>query len=323
MEREKIDSWADQSSRRLAVDAIREQWREQFDRCRRFTALSRLSKLVRSPLGAGYRHGLSLCCDRLNLKLRKRVRTFFGEKMTVVLPEGVSHFLFCNRFFEESSTWWLLHRLEPESVFLDVGAHLGYFSALASKLVGEKGSVHAFEPTPATFALLKENTRECSNTSLHRVALWSHRTKMQFRDYGLKFSGLNSFTSPRLPEGPHSRELFRSDGQHQELIVETQSLDRFLEQSGLVPDFVKVDAEGSEYAILQGMQRTLLSFRPLLLIEVGDFGRGAHTSNQLLRFLFHFGYQALEFEAGRERRHQPRESYPPSNLLFVPVEQVR
>ena len=51
-------------------------------------------------------------------------------------------------FFGEGLTRMLLSHLKPEMTFIDVGAQLGYFTLLASWLVGESGHVHSFEPTP-------------------------------------------------------------------------------------------------------------------------------------------------------------------------------
>lgn len=63
--------------------------------------------------------------------------------------------------------------LRPGDVAVDVGAHIGYFTLIMSKLVGENGSVFAFEPEPLNFALLSKNVaaNNIKNAFLLRKAL--------------------------------------------------------------------------------------------------------------------------------------------------------
>ena len=63
--------------------------------------------------------------------------------------------------------------LTPGSVFVDIGANVGYFTRMASKLVGEQGRVLAFEPMPRAERILRLNTRDLSNVEVFPVALSS------------------------------------------------------------------------------------------------------------------------------------------------------
>ena len=83
-----------------------------------------------------------------------KVRTFWGDVMTVVLPECVSQGIARESYYEPLETVVLMQLVAPGSVFFDIGAHMGYFTLLASRLVGETGRVHAFEPTPQTYSVL-------------------------------------------------------------------------------------------------------------------------------------------------------------------------
>jgi len=53
-------------------------------------------------------------------------------------------------FFEEGLTRAIIEKLRPGDTFVDIGAHVGYYTILASLLVGAEGHVVAFEPTPRT-----------------------------------------------------------------------------------------------------------------------------------------------------------------------------
>lgn len=80
--------------------------------------------------------------------------TFWGDKMLVLLPESVSLSIFLLGFFEEGLTSMVLENVDEGDVFIDVGAHFGYYTLISSLLVGTTGQVHSFEPTPSTYEIL-------------------------------------------------------------------------------------------------------------------------------------------------------------------------
>ncbi len=293
------------------MEGIREQFEREFRLWRR--PLHR--KLLQAPLRVVRTRLVAQLARRLPRPLELETPTFWGGRMRIVLPEGVSHALYYNRFLEAGLTRFMLERLRPGMVFLDVGAHFGYFSLLASELVGRQGAVHAFEPTPDTFQRLGANTSARPNVRIHRLALWSERTELDFHDYGLEFSGLNSFTELRLPAARRPKTRI-SSSLHR---VRAVPLDAFLHERGLRPNLVKIDAESAELKVLEGMTETLAGPRPLLSVEVGDLEvAAAPASRELIAFLAARGYRALEFTGSGFEPHEPRESYPPGNLFFVP-----
>jgi predicted methyltransferase len=78
--------------------------------------------------------------------------------MEVQLPESMSEQLVRFGLIEPDVTAYLLALLRFGDSFIDVGAHYGYHSLLAAQLVGPRGYVHAFEPTPSTRQVLMTNT---------------------------------------------------------------------------------------------------------------------------------------------------------------------
>jgi FkbM family methyltransferase len=253
------------------------------------------------------------------------VETFFGEAMTVVVPELISLLISQFQFFEYGLSSVLLQRLEPGMHVVDVGAHLGYFTLLAATLVGPTGSVHAFEPTPGTFALLRQNAGGRPNVVLNERAVFSRSGRVEIQDYGLMCAGWNSLFGPR-PVGLPPELLADIQANARRHVVEAVPLDEYLAGAGVRPHFVKVDAESAEGAILAGMTQTLRDVRPLLAIEIGDFPvPGAATTRELIGRLEPFDYVPLEFDHARGTlvRHTTRAEYPEAdNLFFVPAEKM-
>jgi FkbM family methyltransferase len=236
--------------------------------------------------------------------------------MTVVLPDGISHFLYCTRFFEETSTRWLLQHLKPGQVFFDVGAHFGYFTLLAASIVRDTGSVHAFEPTPGSCRMLRENTASHRNVAIREAALWRQDCQLPFKDYGLRFSGLNSFTSPRISDSVRRREPRQPEDRQRDILVRAIRGDDYVEHAGVVPDLVKIDAEGAELAILEGLSRTLRKSHPLLIVEVEDEDSyGRVSSRQVVDLLSRLGYRVLE---DPNQGHSTVAAAASQNVLFAP-----
>jgi len=103
-------------------------------------------------------------------KLLKRVGTKIGSSL---LPEefetrvGSSRFVFRPKIdglyylnysdAEPGVDRVLREKLKKGDTFIDIGAHIGYYSILARNIVGESGKVIAFEPNPESYKLLKKN----------------------------------------------------------------------------------------------------------------------------------------------------------------------
>lgn len=124
--------------------------------------------------------------------------------------------------------------LRPGWVFYDVGAHAGYHALLASRLVGPSGRVIAFEPHPLNVARLRRHValNRTSNLQVFAAAVAARSGS------GRLMEGGNSYASRLDPDGP--------------IPVPLTSLDEYAEQSGVVPDAVKIDVEGSESDVIEG-----------------------------------------------------------------------
>ena len=237
---------------------------------------------------------------------------FTGQRMRVVLPEIVGTQLYRHRYIEGALTRVLIDHLRPGMVFVDVGAHYGYFSLVASVLVGPAGAVFALEPGRHAFDLLARNVRDVPVIHPDAVAACSHTGTGELHDFGVGNSALNTLLGmARVP--PEDRRRLRS----QAYPVRCSALDDYIAASGGVPDFVKIDAEGSELAILTGMRTVLTEAAPMLAIEAGDYdGMTAPPTMTSIEFLESLGYRCLEYADGLQP-HRRRLRYGYDNLYFV------
>jgi FkbM family methyltransferase len=179
--------------------------------------------------------------------------------------------------------------LSPGDVFVDIGAHVGYFSILASSLIGEKGEVFAFEPAPA---MQKSFLRNLDLNKLANVHLFPHAVSNKFGEAVFWFNRTETGTSSLRPVKSNETE---------EVKVKTVILDQYLEPD--VKDrvkLVKIDIEGAELLALEGMWDLLKRENgPDIMCEVTDeFLRDLGGSEEtLLTLMKGYGYRAFWIEA--------------------------
>lgn len=238
-----------------------------------------------------------------------------GDRMRVVVPEIVGTELFRQGFIEPGLTAVMIHALRPGMTFVDVGAHYGYHSLVASRLVGPSGSVVAIEPARGVLPLLRANTAGAGNITVDAVAACATSGPVLLQDFGAGDSALSTILGgARVP--PAERARLRADAYP----VPGVALDDHLLDRGIRPDFVKLDAEGAELDILSGMERILDEVGPVVAMEVGDYhGMESPATTASLDRLEERGYRAWEWSSGRLRPHLRRLRYGYDNLVFVKV----
>lgn len=235
--------------------------------------------------------------------------------MRVLLPEAVSAHVWRYGYFEEDVCAFLLLSLIPGSTFVDIGAHFGFFSLLASELVGPRGRVVAIEAMPQTFEYLRRNlqTRAAyrNGIAVNRAA-YNEDGPLTFFDYGLEHAGMNSALGWRGDAEVAGDRKVQVQGERADGIFEKLELSRV--------DLIKIDTESSELLVLRGLEISLLRFRPLLILEVGDFFvDGAPGSAEVVEWLVSRGYAPHEYVEGVLRPHSPQKRYGYGNLLFLPT----
>ena len=159
------------------------------------------------------------------------------------------------------------------SCFIDVGAHVGYWS----KYMAKRGiKVYSFEPTPETFRRLLSMSLKYPEITAYRIALAEASGTRQMYTY--KCTGENSlrFNHPEFLE---------------EIIdVEVKALDDmvFTEPVGLI----KIDTEGYENLILVGAVKTIIKYKPRIILEVHRGQRKLEDEEQILFDILHtLGYR--------------------------------
>ena len=178
----------------------------------------------------------------------------------MVLDENDSLNLAWNRIYDPFETKVMLSLVRPKDVIVDIGANIGYYTLIFSKITGKGGKVFAFEPGRSNFMILKENLR--INNYIDRVVTVNKAvTSEDNREINLYLNNTNHgmnriFKSEKYGKGTDSIEK-----------IGTITLDSYFSHNQIQKvDFVKLDIEGSEYGAIKGMQQTLKNNESIKII---------------------------------------------------------
>jgi FkbM family methyltransferase len=150
----------------------------------------------------------------------------------------------------------LMEFLKEGTVFYDLGAHVGFFTLLASCLVGDHGQIVAFEPNPENVKYLNKHIE------------WNQRKNVLVIEaaIGDQVSLVGFDPSLHSSMGSVSRSY---DGR---MTVQMLTLDYLYKHSGIpAPHIMKIDVEGSECAALNGARKLISESRPVIFVSThGD-----------------------------------------------------
>lgn len=275
----------------------------------------KLQQLIKDPLRTFPFYFLVLISHIKPFRIR--FRTLWGDKIQCYLPDGNAIFYYgCPG--EANLTNFFINFLKEGDIFIDIGAHFGFYSLLAARLVEKKGKVHSFEPTPRTFEFLKKNVSFLSNVIVNQAAVWDKEKIISFVDYGPRYSAFNSY------QERESEDLNFLRKNKKIINVKTIVLDKYCQENNIQPTFIKIDAEGAEHFILEGMSYILKSSRPLISLEVAGGKEWKENCQKSIEILLSNDYQPFEITSdGKLIAHKIKEEYGRDNLIFIPKEKIK
>lgn len=144
--------------------------------------------------------------------------------------------------------------IKQGSIVYDIGANVGFYTLLASVLVGPRGKVFAFEPAPRNIYYLKRHLRlnRCDNVMVIEAAV-SDKDDIAFLEETIISSQDHLSTKGNLK-------------------VKTISLDNLVAKGKIpLPDYIKIDAEGAELLVLFGAKKILVNCNPTIFLSTHGF----------------------------------------------------
>ncbi len=167
--------------------------------------------------------------------------------------------------YESEKAQLLVRHVKPGGTFYDVGANVGFYTLLASRLIGPAGRVIAFEPSPRNLVFLRRHLR------------LNNAENVEVLDLAISDSdGVTQFSV----DGDPKKSQIAPGG---DITVQTTTLDRLMGELPL-PDLIEMDIEGAEYAALLGAEQLLRKSNPVIFLST--HGQDVHRACcELLRTL--------------------------------------
>ena len=161
--------------------------------------------------------------------------------------------LFLKGIHSYSVTSCFYNEIKSGMTVFDIGANIGYLTFIAAKTCGDNGLVISFEPGKDSFDLMKKslvlNTYKNVELFNKGVAEKSKKGKLFISPYG---SVVNT--------------ILDEDNESNSIDIEIISLDDFVSMRKIRPDFIKIDVQGAEYLVLEGMKNLLEKNYPLKIV---------------------------------------------------------
>ena len=193
-----------------------------------------------------------------------------------------------NRIHEEKVINLLVEKLNSSKCFVDVGTHLGYYTCIASKFM-PNGIIYGFEMDDLNHSLTKKNLElnEIKNTHIYQIAVANSSGTVKYIRETRQPSPILSISTDALHE--------KND---HVIIVKSTTLDDFFKDKETKPDVIKIDVEGAEMKVLEGMKHLKKQGNLKLFIEVHPKRLLEYQSSAsaVILLLLNEGYKVFEIE---------------------------
>ena len=215
-----------------------------------------------------------------------RHKLYIDKKDTAVSQE-----LLLSGTWEEFETNLFKNNIKPDDIVIDIGAHIGYYTLIAARLVGQKGKVYAFEPNPDTFQILKRNVKE---NGYKNVVLINKAISDKDSEAKLFLNKSNT--------GDH--RLYDSKDNRKFVDVSTISLDSYFRDKNKKINLIKMDIQGSEVKAFKGGLKTIRKNKYIKIItEIWPMGisLAGNTISQYLDMLANENFKYYEIDEKKKR----------------------
>jgi len=215
-----------------------------------------------------------------------------GDLVSTLLIDGV---------WEKYETELFKKMVKEGMVVVDIGAHIGYYTLIATRLVGKTGIVYAFEPEPSNYELLCKNIEANGYTNVvpirKAVSNKNGKTKLWLCE-------IDSINHSLIQDNVFRKSDFTE--------VELITLDDFFENTirNNKVDLIKMDTGGTEGVIMEGAEKVLKNNNVKVLLEFWPFGlKNARTDPlELLHNLQKFGFKLKHAREISNQRNKPLKS---------------
>lgn len=251
-------------------------------------SLSKLGRLFNNPLkyaNAMYSRFVYYPLNKTGIQ--KSTKTFFKYKMDVLLPAGTDIYLTSGKAHDSEIrlSSYIINTLSSSNTFVDVGAHFGFFSLLASKIVGNQGRVFAYEGGKDTYQVLHKNLKSKENIKAYNKVVSNTQGEVFFYQFPTAYSEYNSLDIEQYQD----TDWIKSNPPKSTTM---DSVRLSNELKGQNVDIIKIDVEGGELGVLSGLEEYLENHSPIIIVEYLSANRNNKSHVLAAKDLTGIGYKS-------------------------------
>jgi FkbM family methyltransferase len=245
-------------------------------------------------------------------EIRRKLRDV--EMYLDLVTPGISSTLAIRKSREDDMVHVMKEVIKPGMTIIDCGSNIGFYPLLEAKILGENGVIYAIEPDARNYRILEKNASiaPAGLIKTFNIAV-SNRTGKQ-KMFVADHSNLNKLASSEDDNFPNRHNV-------EEIVdVDTITMDDFCEQQNIEVDFIRMDIEGFEVEVFQGMKNIFKNAKSgfIVFLELHPYAYSDERSfAQELEFLIEQGYYApILISAGEAQPQKMKElGYEPKKII--------
>lgn len=255
----------------------------------KLASASKLKRMLNNPfkyiLAIGHKKWVY---DKYKEGILRNANTFFGDNMLMKLPAATDIYLTGAKSHDSEIRFarFLIKHVHAGQIFLDVGAHYGYYSMLFAHLTGNQGKVFSIEPSRNTFHILEKNTMHLSQIQCFNLAASNTNQSVNFFEFPILYSEYNTTDNTQF-----THELWYEKNRPTKVKIKACTLKEFMMQHQFKPDFIKIDVEGAESKVIEGGGDFFDKENPTLIMEYLEPLRYNIAHQEATKILFSKGFK--------------------------------
>jgi len=206
-------------------------------------------------------------------------------KFKIKLPDTIQSYIYIFGIWEPVITNYFKKAIKPGDTVIDIGANIGYYSLLSSKLVGSKGKVFSIEASPSIYTELLNNIKlnKQTNINTYNAAVYNKQENLVLYKADKENIGASSL---------FERNKYKYT---EESTISANTLDKIIPPKSIKnARLIKVDIEGAEWFLVDGIKELIKETNADWLIEISptDIKSTGGSVIEIKSIFFKSGYKA-------------------------------
>jgi FkbM family methyltransferase len=268
-------------------------WLKQLDWVQTFSEGSKWHRLASRPkeyLSAIFYRKLLYPVKKKPTNVKRL--TFFGKEISIPLPVSTDIYLAGAKTHDSEIRLarYLIRHLRTNQQYIDIGAHIGFFSMLAAELTGTNGKIISVEPSATIYEYLKANVSSYTQAKPIQALVSQQSGLTSFYEFDTLYSEFNTL----LPDQYDKTDWYASRAP-EKTSREAYTIEDLCRKFDMKPDIIKIDVEGAEYQVVSTLKDT--SVCPVIIMEYILQEDKDMTHNLALEHLKSIGYEVKRIDS--------------------------